>query len=61
MLLGVIPMFFFFRFWGFLEKIAKRRKIGKSGENRAPMSQRREPTLRRRLKPRRGIPSPRRG
>ena len=39
----------------------KKRKTGKSGENQAPMPQRREPTPRRRPTLRRGIPSPQRG
>ena len=54
MLLGVIFMFCF----GILEEIAKRRKTGKSRQNRAPTLQRREPTLRRRRMIGHGIPSP---
>ena len=59
MLLGVIPMFFFsiLGIFGENRKKEENWKIwGKSGSYG-----RREPTLRRRLKPRRGIPSPRRG
>ena len=38
-----------------MDEIAKRRKTEKSGKKRAPTLQRKEPTLRRRLTPRRGI------
>ena len=48
MLLGVIPMFWVFE--DFLRKIAKEQKR-KSRQTRAPMPQRREPTLRRSLTP----------
>ena len=54
MLLGVIFMFCF----GNLEEIAKRRKTGKSRQNRALTSQRREPMLQRRRTLGHGILSP---
>ena len=57
MLLGVIPMLCF----GILEKNRKSAKIGNFGHYQAPTPQRREPKLRRRPTPKRGIPSQRRG
>ena len=47
--------------YGILEKNRKSAKIRKSGHYRAPMPQRREPTLGRRPMPRHGIPSSQRG
>ena len=56
MLLGVIPMFFFF--FEILRSFGEKSKMSKVG-NRAPMPQRREPTPRRRPTPLCG--KPRRG